>query len=226
LQPANSDERKLFPESFRQLRQRFPDLAIGEVLGDAALGYDDCLDLIWDAGALRMVAIRADEGDDSPTIRRRRGYDANGHPLCIHGYPLRSNGHDYHRRRTKWCCEKTCQLIAAQDPIRPAPDCPWAAPDHIHGQTVNVGHYLPDGSQRLAREVPYGSAEWHKRYARRNNSEGRNGNVEHMGVKRMTSCGPRRNRKENGLVDGLANLRTLGRLVGEATLLAMKASSG
>jgi hypothetical protein len=226
LHPANSDERNLFPESFKQLRQRFPDLKIGEVLGDAALGYDDCLDPIWDAGALRMIAIRAADGDDNPKTQRQRGYDANGHPLCVHGFPMHPNGHDYERRRTKWCCEKACLNTAAQDPERPAPDCPFAAPEHKHGQIVNVGHSLPDGSRRLAREVPYDSEEWHKRYGRRNNSEGRNGNVQHMGAKRMTSCGQTRDRKENGLVDGLGNLRTLGRLVGEATLLAMKANTG
>jgi hypothetical protein len=225
LHPANSDERKLFPESFKQLRARFPSLPIGEVLGDAALSYDDCLNPIWEAGAWRMIAIRADDGDGSPTAQRQRGYDANGHPLCLHGYPMHPNGHDYLRRRTKWCCQKTCQLTAAQDPNRPAPDCPWADPQHKHGQTVNVGHFLPDGSQRLAREVAYDSPEWHRRYGRRNNSESRNGNVEHMGVKRMTSCGLTRDRKENGLVDGLGNLRTLGRLVREATLLAIKANT-
>jgi hypothetical protein len=223
LHPANTDERKLFPVSFAALRQRFPDLVIGEVLGDAALGFDDCLNPIWDAGALRMIAVRAATGDIDPTRQRQRGYDADGHPVCVHGYPMRANGHDYRRRRTKWCCEKTCLRIAAEDPERPAPDCPWATFVHQHGQVVNVGRYFPGTrDQRLAREVPYGSDEWHRRYGRRNNSESRNGNTENMGLKRMTSCGQTRARKENGLADGLGNLHTLARLVREATLLAMK----
>lgn len=227
LHPANADERKLFPASFAALRQRFPDLRIGEVLGDAALGYDDCLHLIWQAGALRMIAIRAAQGDTDLVRQRQRGYDADGHPICIHGYPMRPNGHDYERRRTKWCCEKTCLRIAAQDPARPAPDCPWAAPIHRHGQVVNVGRYFPGTrDQRLAREIPYASDEWHQRYGRRNNSESRNGSTENLGLKRMTSCGLARDRKENGLADTLGNLHTLARLVRQATLLAMIPDTG
>ena len=72
LHPANADERKLFPASFAALRQRFPDLRIGEVLGDAALGYDDCLHLIWQAGALRMIAIRAAQGDTDLAVSAPR----------------------------------------------------------------------------------------------------------------------------------------------------------
>ena len=108
LYPANSDERSLFPDSFAYLRARFPDLKIGEVLADAALGFQDCLDPIWQAGALRMVDIRAAEEDGDPQRRLQRGYDEQGHPLCLHGYPMRSNGYDYQRRRTKWCCHQIC----------------------------------------------------------------------------------------------------------------------
>ncbi len=67
-----------------------------------------CLDPIWHAGALRMVDIRADTHDREPETQRRRGYNDQGYPLCPHGYVLRPNGHDYDRRRTKWCCEKGC----------------------------------------------------------------------------------------------------------------------
>jgi hypothetical protein len=88
---------------------------------------------------------------------------------------------------------------------------------------VNVGRTLPDGCVRLARELPYGSQTWKQRYARRNLSESRNGSVEHLGLKRMDSFGLIHNRKENAIADFLGNLRTLGRLVQEATLLAFKA---
>jgi hypothetical protein len=32
-----------------------------------------------------MVDIRAAEGDDDRQRQLQRGYDQNGHPLCIHG---------------------------------------------------------------------------------------------------------------------------------------------
>lgn len=59
LHPANSDERNLFPDSFAALQARLPWLHIGEVLADAALGYQNCLDPIWEAGALRLVDTKA-----------------------------------------------------------------------------------------------------------------------------------------------------------------------
>lgn len=219
LHPANSDERNLFPNSFVYLQTRFPTLKIGEVLVDAAVGFADCLDLIWNAGALRMVDIRAAEGDDDRQRQLQRGYDQNGHPLCIHGYPMHANGHDYQRRRTKWFCRKAC--LASQSPS-PLPECPYQSPQHRYGQLVNVGRALPDGSVRLAREVPYASQMWKQRYGRRNLSESRNGSFEHMRLKRLPSCGLTAGRKEIAMGDFLVNLHTLSRLVQEATSLAFK----
>jgi hypothetical protein len=208
LVPANSDERSLFPDSFAYLRARFPDLRIGEVLADAALGYQDCLDPIWQAGALRMVDIRAAEEDGDPQRRLQRGY------------PMRPNGHDYQRRRTKWCCHQAC--LAPQAAGTEPPECPYQAAQHPYGQVVNVGRTLPDGSVRLAREVPYDSPAWKQRYGRRNLSESRNGSIEHLGLKRLGSFGLPHARSENAIADFLTNLHTLGRLVQEATTLAAK----
>jgi hypothetical protein len=190
------------------------------------VGFQDCLDAIWQADALRMVDIRAAAGDDDRQRQLQRGYDQNGHPLCIHGYPMHSNGHDYKRRRTKWCCRKVCLTPQPEgtetQPRPPVPACPYQISEHKVGQVVNVGRTLPDGSVRLAREVAYGSEIWKQRYGRRNLSESRNGSFEHMGLKRMQSFGLTAGRKENAVADFLANLHTLGRLVQEATSLAFK----
>jgi hypothetical protein len=222
LEPANADERNIFPTSFANLRTRFPYIKIGEVLADAALGYQDCLDPIWNAGALRLVDIRADKGDHDQTRQLERGYNENGYPLCLHGYEMSANGHDYERRRTKWRCKKVCQ----KDGQQTAPDCPYQAPEYKHGQVVNVNRTLPDGTVRLAREVPYASATWKKRYGRRNLSESRNGSLQGMGLKRLPGFGLPRGRKEVAIADFLVNLRTLANLVLEATTLARKANSG
>ena len=222
LYPANSDERKLFPTSFARLQARFPWLEIGEVLADAALGFQDCLDPIWRAGALRMVDIRAAKEDGDQSHQLRRGYDQNGHPVCAHGYKMRSNGHDYGRRRTKWCCEKACR----DDAERAVPDCPYLEEKHQHGQVVNVGRTLPGGCVRLAREVPYRSDMWKKRYGRRNLSESRNGTLEGKGLKRPPSFGLKGCHREVALGDFLDNLRTFSRLVSEATALANRHQAG
>lgn len=229
LQPANVDERDIFPRSFAKLRTRFPYLQIGEFLADAALGYQCCLDPIWEAGALRMVDIRAAEGDDAPQTQLRRGYNEKGHPLCLHGYVMRPHGHDYDRRRSKWRCEKVClrlQHTASESgPPQPPPACPYQHPEHKHGQVINVGRTLPDGSVRLAREVPYDSPAWKERYGRRSLSESRNGLLENMGLKRLPDCGLDRDFKEVVIGDWLEDLHTLGRLVLEATALAFRNST-
>ena len=137
---------------------------------------------------------------------------------------MRSNGHDYRRRRTKWCCHQVCLRppTPGSEPRPAPPECPYQAAQHPYGQVVNVGRTLPDGSVRLAREVPYGSPAWKQRYGRRNLSESRNGSMEHLGLKRMASFGLTNARTENALADFLDNLHTLGRLVQEATRLAFK----
>jgi hypothetical protein len=222
LYPANSDERKLFPANFARLQARYPWLKIGEVLADAALGYQDCLDPIWEVGALRMVDIRAHESDADPQLRLQRGYDEHGHLLCLHGRKMQSRGHDYEHRRTKWCCEHVCE----RDPNRPAPDCPYRQPEYKHGQVINVGRTLPDSSVRLAREIAYDSPTWKKRYGRRNLSESRNGLIQGMGLKRLPSCGLSHAHRDVALADLLENLLTLSRLVEEATRLALKGKAG
>jgi len=222
LHPANADERALFPQSFAQLLTRFPYLPIGEVLADAALGFQVCLDPIWQAGALRMVDIRAAQGDDDPQVQERRGYNDKGYPLCPHNYVLSPNGHDYDHQRTKWCCEKVC-LTKTQPP---APDCPYQAAEKKHGFVVNVGRTLPDGSVRLAREVPYASPAWEARYGRRSLSESRNSSLEGQDLKRLPDFALTKGGKEIAVADFLEGLRTLGRLVQEATTLALKMAAG
>jgi len=217
LYPANTDERTVFTSRVQALRARFPDLSIGEWLDDAGVGFGDCLETIWNLGALRMVDIRADASDQNEEACRSRGYDGYGRPLCPHGYRLRANGFDPVRRRAKYICAQACRREPLKEggPIREVADCPFLTKPAC-GFVRNVGRAFPDGSTRLARDIPYGSPAWKERYGRRNLAESRNGQIEHMGLKRMRSYGQERNRREVQLADFLINLRTLGRLVREA----------
>ncbi len=66
------------------------------MIADASEGYDDILSSIYtDRHALRLIDQRAAAGDDDPLTCLTRGYDAQGVPLCPHGYRLSFNGHDY-----------------------------------------------------------------------------------------------------------------------------------
>jgi hypothetical protein len=223
LHPASTDERTVFVQGFTHLRQRFPHLCIGEWIDDAAVGFAECLQAIWQAGALRMVDTRADAGDRDPQTCLSRGYDAKGQPLCPHGYPLHSNGYDRQRRRRKWLCRQTCRRQPRREgeALQPVTDCPYLDPaaGHALGYVVNVGLSFPDGSLRLARDIPYGSAPWKARYGRRSNAECRNAQLEGMGLKRMRSYGLPRNTQEVQMADLIVNLRTMGRLVQEASPL-------
>jgi hypothetical protein len=212
---ATCGDSALFPRNFAYLQTRFPWLKIGEVLADAGLCEQGCLDAIWHAGALRMVDICAHKSDDDPDARLTRGYDENGHPICPFGYVLHSNGYDYRRRRAKWRCAKRCQ----HDPERPVPKCDYLKAKYKYGYTTTVDRTHADGSVRLAREIPYGSPAWKERYSRRNSAESRNSVLERLGLKRMpvhrlASC-------HVPVLQGdfVANQRTLVRLIREATAL-------
>ena len=213
--PATTDDRTLFPANFAYLQRRFLWMEIGEVIIDAGAGYQCCLNPIWEAGALRLVDIRADRGDKDPEVQLARGYDDKGYPLCPFGYVMHSNGHDYRRRLTKWRCAKAC----LKNPERPVPDCDYLKDKYKHGYTTTVGRTHADGAVRLAREIPYGSPAWKKRYNRRNSSESRNSVQERLGLKRLPVHGSPRSYSQVLLGDFVATQRTLVRLVREATLL-------
>lgn len=222
LYPATSDERTLFLKGLAWLQLHLPWLKIGEWLDDSGVGFEECLKAIWALGALRMVDIRADKGDGDFEVCLRRGYEGRGYPLCAHGYVMHPNGYDRQRRRTKWVCNQTCRRRPRREgePVSPPSGCPYLDPSHPLGQVRNVGLAFPNGSVRLAREIPYGSEAWKARYGRRNLSESRNGLIQGLGLKRMRSFGLERARKDIRLADFLLNLRTLGRLVREASDLA------
>lgn len=215
--PATTGDRSLFPTNFAYLQSRFPWLQIGEVLADAGAGYQNCLDPIWQAGALRLVDIVANQLDTDPETQLKRGYDENGHPLCPRGYVLHSNGHDYERRRTKWRCAKCCRLDSDRETL----ECPYLDEKHKHGYTITIGRTHADGSVRLAREIPHGSQAWKERYGRRNAAESHNGALERLGLKRLPVHGLALSHTTVLLADFVVNQRTLVRLVREATAFGL-----
>lgn len=217
---ATCGDPALFPGNLALLQARFPWLKIEEVVADAGICERNCLDLIWDAGALRLVDISSHKTDNDPNIRLARGYDEKGYPLCPLSYVMRSNGHDYGRRRTKWRCAKCCLT----DSERPMPDCPYLDPQRKHGYTVDVGRTHADGSVRLAREIPYGSQAWKERYNRRNSAESRNSALERLGLKRLPVHGLAPGHVTVMQGDFIANQCTLVRLIREAAALTLPLS--
>jgi hypothetical protein len=227
--PANRNDHLQTIPGLQHLRQRFPDLPIGEVLADAGEGYDEILDFVYhDLGALRTIAVRQHENDADPLTCLRRGHDARGTPLCPHGYRLYSNGHDYQRQASKWVCRQRClrqdqpdlQLPTATpaDP-HPAASCPYRDPTR-QGFVVTVAATLPDGSLRLARDGHVDSRTWRLRSGRLSYAESRNACQARHGVQRLPWHGLANGAKASYLSDLLTLTTNVARFVRQATLAA------
>jgi len=218
------------------LISRFPGLQIGEVLGDAGEGFDDILRFVHtDLHALRSIKLRHHASDSNPLLCLKRGYDADGIPLCPHGYRLSFNGHDYQRASSKWLCRQHCLSRSTPDVIPdPPPDnshsavsCPYRDSDRPLGFSVTVALSLPNGCIRLARDLNVHSSTWSLRIGRLSYAESRNANQERRQLKRSPWFGLENSTKANLLGDILSCALNVARFVREATLAkAHSASTG
>jgi len=224
---------------FRALQRRFPQLPIGEVLGDAGEGFDEVLRFVYsELHALRTIKPRGQTEDKNPAQCLDRGYDRKGNPLCAHGYRLTFNGHDYRDRDSAWACRQRCRrqptpdvaLPAAPDAAPPAPaaappplpDCPYRDPAHPLGETCRVGLTLPDGSVRLARDQRIGSPAWKLRIGRQSYAESQHATHTRRGENRSPWYGQANSAKARYLGDVLALGLTVARFVREATVEAAR----
>jgi hypothetical protein len=222
LRPANQREEVPASALLLQLAGHYPDLQVDAVAGDAGYGFEVFLHTVYaHLHARRVVNLRAHPTDDDPQNWLLRGYDDCGRPLCPYGYSLVSNGFDYSLQRSKWLCQKAClknsdPKVSCSDVTYPPPDCPYL--ETPHGRCFNLGERFPDGSIRLARDLPVGSPSWRALYHRaRNAVEGRNATFEAWGFKRLSVYGLPRVTALIFLADVLNNLTTLARLIRQAT---------
>ena len=225
LRPANQREEVPATALLLQLEKHYPNLHVDAVAGDAGYGFEVFLHTIYDhLGARRVVNFRHHETDQNQENWPLRGYDDRGRPICPYGFSLTFFGFDYQRQRSKWVCEKSCLKPNAQPKVQlpdvtyPPPDCPYLSAEHTHGRIVNLGECFPDGSSRLARDLPVGGPSWKKLYHRaRNAVEGRNATFEAWGFKRLSVYGLPRVTAIVFLADLLNNLTTMARLIRQAT---------
>ena len=226
--PANVNDHRLTVPGLKALRQRFPSLQIGELLGDAGEGYEEVLRYVQeDLHALRTIRLLHMDGDDQPLTCLKRGYDQNGNPLCPLGYRLFSNGHDYQHQTTKWVCRQKCRHQPAPDIALPLPEppsaltprqaCQFAQPDHPLGYSLTTGLSLPDGCIRLARDFQVGSDTWKLRIGRQSYSESRNAIQQRRGIQRSPWFGLHNTAKAMLISDTLSLAFNLARLIGEAS---------
>jgi hypothetical protein len=192
---ANRNDHLLTIPGFEDLCRRFPWLNIAEMIGDAGEGYDEILLYVYHTlHALRTIQIRHHACDKEVLTCLKRGYDAQGNPLCPHGYDLSFNGHDYRRQCSKWLCRQRCIAHPTPDLIpNEAIDaqraavltCPYRNPEHPLGYSVVVNATLPkDNDVRLARDLKVGSPTWKLRIGRLSYAESRNANQTRRDLKR------------------------------------------
>jgi hypothetical protein len=161
VRPANQREEVPASALLYQLQDHYPQLQVDAVAGDAGYGFEVFLHTVYaHLHARRVVNLRAHPTDDDPQNWLLRGYDDCGRPLCPYGYNLVSNGFDYSLQRSKWLCQKAClknsdPKVSCSDVTYPPPDCPYL--ETPHGRCFNLGERFPDGSIRLARNLPVGS---------------------------------------------------------------------
>jgi len=219
--PANRNDHLQTIPGFQDLHRRFPALTISEVTGDAGEGYDEILRFIHDdLHALRLIDQRHQPGDDDPLTCLKRGYDAQGTPLCPHGYRLAFNGHDYDRGDSKWVCRVQAHPDIVLTP--PAPDapraCPFRQPNDDLGYLARVDVALPDGTLRLARDLKVDSPTWTLRQGRQSYAESRNAHQARYHLKRSPWFGLPNSTKATVLGDMLTNTLNVARFVREASM--------
>lgn len=224
---ANRNDHLQTVPGLEDLRQRFPQLDIGELVADAGEGFDEVLRFVHtDLGALRTVELRHTANDDDPLTCLVRGYDADGTPLCPYGYCLDFNGHDYARRTSKWTCRQRCRHRAAPDVVPKADRastavdpslCAYRDPDRPLGYIVTVGLALPDGCIRLARDLRVDGPTWDLRLGRLSYAESRNATQTRYDLKRSPWYGRENSAKATYLGDILTNALNVARFVREAT---------
>jgi hypothetical protein len=234
--PANRNDHLLTIPGLRALARRFPGLQIAELLGDAGEGFDEILLYVYhDLHALRTIRIRHHDCDKSLLSCLKRGYDAQGNPLCPHGYLLSFNGHDYQRQDSKWVCRQPCVSHPEPDLL---PDnwtdeqraavllCPYRDPAHPLGYTsiVNATHPI-DNNVRLARDFKVDSPTWTLRIGRLSYAESRNANQTRRDLKRSPCFGKPNSAKAQFLGDILSCALNLARFVREATLAAQHSAA-
>jgi len=230
--PANRNDHLQTLPGLRHLRQRFPQLQIGEMLGDAGEGFDEVLRFVHhDLHALRTIRLRHAPEDQDPLVCLRRGFDGRGRPLCPHGYRLTFNGHDYRDHDSCWACRQRCrrhpqpdclpQSATREAPPQPAPpDCPYQDSAPRLGYVRHVQETLPDGTVRLARDFPVGSPTAKLRLGRQSYAESRNASQARRDLTRSPWHGRENSATAHILGDILALAGNVVRFVREATAAA------
>jgi len=227
---ANRNDHLQTIPGLKDIQRRFPTLDIGEVIGDAGEGFDTILRFVHDdLKALRTIVPRRHTEDENTLTCLKRSYDAQGNPLCLHGYRLYFNGHDYQRGDSKWVCRQRCLHRSQPDVIpdsllhqdaQSASTCPYREPEHPLGSVITVNLSFPNGDVRLARDLKVDSPIWKLRMGRQSYAEARNADQTRRGVKRSPWYGKANSAKASILADILTVSLNVARFVREATLAA------
>lgn len=98
---AEVQDQNIIFQLLTELFSRYPDLVFAYILLDRGYDTDEIHQDIYEIFHLIAIIIRK-------KMVYPKQFTKAGFPLCPFGYVLQKKSIDYQRKRTKYCCEKTC----------------------------------------------------------------------------------------------------------------------
>lgn len=98
---AEVQDQNIIFQLLTELFHRYPDLAFAYIILDRGYDTDEIHRDIYENYHLIPIIIRK-------KMVYSKQFTKAGFPLCPFSYVLRKKSIDYKRKRTKYCCEKTC----------------------------------------------------------------------------------------------------------------------
>jgi hypothetical protein len=103
LTSAEVQDQTVIFELLAELFKRYPEFTFAYIILDRGYDTEDIHRDIYEQYQLIPIIIRK-------KMVYPKKFTKSGFPLCPFGYVLKKKGIDYQRKRTKYCCGKTCLI--------------------------------------------------------------------------------------------------------------------
>jgi hypothetical protein len=137
-----SDQNVIF-DLLDELFKRYPGLTFAYLILDRGYDTEEIHRDIYENYNLIPVIIRK-------KMVYAKQFTKSGLPLCPFGYAMRKKGIDYQRKRTKFCCEKTC--VKNPKAQKDFFDCEFLSSKNSHGTAKYT--YFKDSYRKYGPALP------------------------------------------------------------------------
>jgi len=164
LGPASRHDSHGFLYTWFSMNKYFPEINVTKLLLDSAHDsmamYDYCA-----ANEITPFIDLNDKCGRRPTYKNDFTIGADGVPICSQGYPMRRDGTEHAKGRTKFKCPK---IRFSGEEHTPTCTCEHPCSNAKYGRTV---HLVLKDNPRLFNNPPRSSKEWKLEYSRRTSAE-------------------------------------------------------